>query len=311
MGQFVFMILFIITLIVGGFAYFAPSKVSFDPMKFVMDKSGYTAEEDTNRKRSQQLNMITTRGLMEIRKQIDDIALEQNKFLDTVKEQELVLKDSSKQASDVMLLAQKQGQAGQKDILQLQALATEMQDQQRLLVDHGKDLVNLNGQLTKNRQWVTDQMDLVNLSNDAASRELQQRYTELKNQADMFFDKVAEHNQIVRDQMLKMQDRMHDLANNAAYDSAVQQDSAKERMQRILDKEHEDMIRLADSEERSRNLLKDAQANLDSSKQRFIDSLQHSQEMMEEQRQKNEDQNWLNQQRIADQMQRLKDQQNR
>jgi len=311
MGQFIFLVLFIITLIVGGFAYFAPPKMSLDPMRFMMDRSGYTSEVETNRKKSQRLNMLTNKGLVEIRRQMDDIALKQSKFLDTVRDQQQVLKDASKQAEDIMLLAQKQGQAGSKDVLQLQALATEMQDEQRLLIAHGKDMISLNDQLTKGRQWIAEQMDLVNINNDAASRELQERYDQLKNQAAVFFDRVAEHNQIVRDQMAKIQDRIHDFANNAAYDSSVQQQSAKDRMERILDKEHEDMIKLADSEERSRNLLKDAQANLADSKELFEDTLQRSKDLIEQERQSAEDQTWINQQRVADQLQRLKDQQNR
>lgn len=291
MGQLIFFSLFIISLLAGAFAYFAPLQKPFNPLGYFMHNSGYESEETTNHKRIQKLNMSTSKGLLKIRKEMDDIALEQNKFLDMIQDQQKILENAD------------------RDLLRLNALTTEMQDQQRLLVAHGQDLISLNNQLTKNRQWIADQLDLVNLNNDISLQQLQQRYTLLQNQAAGFFDKVSQHNQEVRDRMDKMKDRLNDLANNAAYDSAVQQQSSKETIERMLDKEHEDMIKLADSEDRSRSLLKDAQQNFSNSKELFNDSLQQTQSLIEDERQKEQDQLWVNQQRIADQRQRSLDQQ--
>jgi ElaB/YqjD/DUF883 family membrane-anchored ribosome-binding protein len=210
-----------------------------------------------------------------------------------------------------MLMTQQEGEKGGQDILKLKALASEMQDEQRLLVAHGQQLLVLNDQLTKNRQWIADQVDLSNINNETSLNALQQRYTMLKEQASGFFDKVTQHNQEVRDRMNKMQDQLNDLANNTSSDSALQQQNIKERITRMLDKEHEDMIKLADNQQASSSLMKDSQQNLEDSKELFSDSLQHSQDLIEDERQKAEDQQEISQQRVADEMQRIQDQRNR
>ena len=75
-------------------------------MGLMMDKSGYNSEETFNSKRTQQLNMTMRNGLIQIRRQMDDMAQEQNKFLDTIQDQQQVLENTSKEASDIMLQAQ-------------------------------------------------------------------------------------------------------------------------------------------------------------------------------------------------------------
>lgn len=311
MGQYTFFVLFAIALIAGAFTYFVPAQKTIDPMKFVMEGSGIDSVEVHNNTKTQQFNMVTSKGLIKIRSGIDNLALQQNKFLNTIRDQEHLLDNSVKDATDIIWEVKQKALTSNKDILQLQALAAEMQDQQRLLINHGHDLLVLNDQLAANRQWIVDQMDMVSINNESASQELQQRYSMLKDQAATFFDKVNQHNQELRDRMDKIQDQLNTLANNAAYDSAIQQQQTRDRIERMLDKEHEDMLKIADTEERSRNLLKDAQETMADAKELTNDSLQHTQELIADQRQRSEDQLWIMKQREADQEQRLQDQQNR
>ena len=91
-----------------------------------------------------------------------------------------------------------------------------MQDEQRLLVANGKDLIALNDQITQSRQWISDQIDLAKVDTDISLSTLQQHYAVLNHQASGFLDKVVRYNQAVRDQMDKIQGHMNDLANNAA-----------------------------------------------------------------------------------------------
>ena len=238
-----------------------PNSPPINPMGFVMDQSGYNSVETLNRKRIQQLSMTTRNGLIQIRKQMDDMAQAQNKFLDTIQYQQQVLENASKDASDIMLEAQGISGKNNNDILRLKDLTSQMQDEQRLLVAHGKDLIALNDQITQSRQWISDQIDLAKVNTETSLSTLQQHYDMLNHQASVFFHKVVRHDQEARDQMDKIQGQLSDLVNNAASDSALQQQNIKDRIRRMLAKEHEDMLKLADSEERNRDLLKDAQEN--------------------------------------------------
>jgi hypothetical protein len=298
MGQFFFFALLIITLLAGALAYFVPKHPIRNPVEFAMDQSGYNSMETLNRKHIQQLSMTTRNGLIQIRKQMDDMAQAQNKFLDTIQDQQQVLENTTKDASDIMLEAQEISGKGSNDndILRLKEVTSKMQDEKRLLVANGKDLVALNNQITQSRQWISDQIDLAKINTETSLSALQQRYSMLKNQAAGFSDKAVGYNQAVGNQMDRIQDHLNELANNAAH-GTEQQRSAKEHIRRMLAKEREDRIKLADSEEKSRNLLKDAQ--------------ERSRDLIDEERQKAQDQQEMMRQRIEDQRQRIQDQQNR
>lgn len=318
MGQSIFFGLFIIALFAGAFAYFVPVQKPADPMKFMMDNSGFNPLEMINHKRSEQINMTMNKGIMQIRRKMDDLALEQNKFLDVIRDQQQLLKNTGKGAADIMLAAEQEGERGNQDILRLKALASQMQDEQHLLVARGQDLIALNDRLTQNRQLMADRIDLAKINTETSLRTLRDRYDSLKDQVSRFFDKVNEHNQEVRDRMDKMREHLRDFANNRAFANADQKQRIKDRIQLMLDKEHEDMIRLADSEERSRNLLHDAQERQKDSKELLNDKLQQNQDLIEQEHQKAQDQQEINRQhmadqlqRSADQMQRIRDRQNR
>jgi hypothetical protein len=286
MGQFFFFSLLIITLLAGAFAYFVPKQPPLNPVGFVMDQSGYNSVETLNRKHTQKLSMTTRNGLMQMRKQMDDMAQAQNKFLNMIQDQQQVLENANKDAYDVMLEVQKISGKNDHDILRLKELTSQMQDEQRLLVTNGKDLVALNDQITQGRQRISDQIDFAKVNTETSLSTLQQHYDTLNHQASGLFHKVNRRDQQVRDQMNKTQDRLRDLVNSAANNSALQQQNVKDHIRIMLDKEHENMLKLADTEEKNRSLL-------------------------QEERQKAQDQQEVMQQRIEDQRQRIQDQQNR
>jgi len=311
MVQFTFFALLIITLMAGAFAYYTPTQKTISPLKFLMDYSGYSSVVERNQNRIQKFNISTDKGLMIIRRQMDEIAQKQNRFMEVMRDQQQVLINTAKDATDILLEAQNAAGPGNNDILRLKSLTAQMQDQQRLLLAHGQDLFVLSEQLTKSRQWVAEQVDLAKINTETSLNNLQQRYAFLKEQAAGFFDKVSLHNQEVKDSMDLMRDKLHDLTNNVANDSWVQQQSIKDHIQRMLDKEQEDMRVLAENEEKNKELLRDAQERLTDSRELLNDKLRQNQDMLEEGRQRAQDQKLMTQQSIADQMQRIADQQNR
>ena len=308
MGQIVFFILFAITLLAGLFAYLSPEKKPVSPLGFMMESTGYSTVETLNHRKTQEFNMMTSNGLIEVRRRMGDLAQMQDQFLDAIRDQQQILKNANKEASDILMEARKNGEAHNKDILQLQALAEEMRDEQRILVAHGSELVDLNNQLSKSRLWVLQQIEMANINTQNALSTQQQRYAMLQTQASAFFEKVNQNYLEVRDRMTKMQDKLNDLANNAAQDSTLQQQSTRERIGRMLDKQREDMLKLAETQERTKNLLLDARQNFLYSKEHLDDSLQHTRELIQEERQKQEDQQFISRQRLEDQEQRIQDQ---
>jgi hypothetical protein len=308
MIQFFVFGLFIMALLAGVYSHFeSSSSKSMNPLGFLFDKSGYTEMQTLNRKKAEEVNVTTSAGIMQIRRQIDDLALLQNNFVNTVKDQQQILNGAYKDASNVIIAAKKIGVAG-KDILQLEALASQIQDEQRLSVAHGQQLVVLNDQLTQNRKWIANQIDLANINTDVALHELQNRNVMLKAQTAQLFDKMYTYNQQMREAMDRMREKTQDL-NNAAYENSDQEHAIKEHIRHMLDKEHEDMVRLSENEKKSKNQMKDAQQNLADAKYRLNVMQQHAKDLIEDEHQKQEDQLSMIKQRLADERQRMQDHQ--
>ncbi len=94
----IFYTLFIIALAEGAFAYFLQSQKVIDPMGFLMEGSGYNSAEELNRKKLQQLEKTISKGLIQTRRQMDDNAQEQKKFLDTIKDRQQILNNTGQEA---------------------------------------------------------------------------------------------------------------------------------------------------------------------------------------------------------------------
>lgn len=189
MGQVTLFFLFIITLIVGAFAYFFPEQQAIRPLKVAMVNSDYDTTQESNTKKSQQLNMTTNRGIIQIHRQVDELTQEQKKLIGMVDYDQQVLNNTNQEISEIT--KQVNGKSA-IDVLKLKALGLELQNDQRLLVAHGMQLIALNDRLNKNRQLLAEERDLVNI-NSESYLQLQQQYNSLSNDRSAFFSDKVRH----------------------------------------------------------------------------------------------------------------------
>jgi uncharacterized protein (DUF2164 family) len=299
MIRLIFFGLFMMALIAGVYFYYESSPKYISPLKYVMDYSGFTDLQTVNRKKTQETNVTTRAGIMQIRKQLDDLAVVQNNVFDTIQDQQQRLKTAGKDASDVLLEAKKEGGVRNKDILQLEALASQIQDERRLSVARGEDLIALNDEITQKRRWISEQIDRTNIYTGTELGLLQKRSLMLRADAVDFLDKTNAYNQEMRDAMARIQGKLQVL-DNRTYDNRAQVKMIKGRIQDMLNKEHEDMIKLESSHERSKDQMRDVQQNLAATQERLNDLQQHTKDLVEFERQKQEDQQSMIRQRIAD-----------
>ncbi|MDE2027588.1 MAG: hypothetical protein KGK03_05190 [Candidatus Omnitrophica bacterium] len=304
--QMTFFCLLIVALLAGVFSYFPQLRKPIHPLKIAMDSVGYTNVETTNEKKSQQINVAVNSGLMQVRRQMDDISLEQTKIMDALADQQAVLDSASRNANAVLLEAKREGRDKDRDILQLKEAVSGIQDKQRLLVEQGRQLIAFNNQLTKERQRLAQQIDLANMNTNDSFNTIQQHYDMFQNQASALFNKVDEYNQRVNKGVGEIQGQLYGMGN-LSYGNYEQQDMFRERVRSLLDKEQEDMRRVANGEQKSRELLEEARDKLADARVKAEDSLQHDRDVIYEQHQKQEDQQAMIRQRIADEEQQMRD----
>ena len=284
MVQGLFFLLFIMSIIVGIFVYFKPAQNTMDPLRAVMQGSGYDTLQVKNDARMQEYNVTTDAGLVKIHRQMDLLATQQSEFIQTVQDQQRILENTDHEIADIM--DQLDGKDG-KDVLQLKALALQLQDQQRLLVSRGKDLIALNDQVTRNREMIAEQMSMADVNNKSTLSTLSERYDLLQEQAKGLFHQGTSYSSQVQGQMFKMQGQLNGLVNNSSYDNTMGQKAARDRTQDVLQEEHQKSLNSPSS-----------------------DSQQQTQDIIDQERQKEQEQEEVLKQRIADEKQRAEDQQN-
>jgi len=308
MSQFLFFSLFLVALLAGIYACYHPTH-KFNPIEYISDQSGYSNAEDTNRKKIEQSNIITTKGLVEVHRQMQVLADNQQRFADMLEQAQRVLKTSGKQATQILGEAQQVAQKEGKDVLGLKDLSLRLQNQQQLLVQNGQNLIAMNNNIIKERDWVQDQLDLVDTNHESTQQlKLQQQFTQLQEQASTFIDKVTQYDQQTQQHMRDMQEQLDGAAQKTIFDNKQQQLDAKERVRRMLHKQRGNMTMLSDIQQRSRDLLNEERQDLAFSQELLKESMENAREKMAEERQKNEDQQAILKEKVREQMQHLKDQ---
>ncbi len=311
MAQFFFSSLFMVALFTGAYVYVAPNK-PIDPIGFITEKSGFKAWELSNRKRMAQLNVKMSQGLIKIHGHLEDIAIIQNSFRDTLEAQQEVLKNTTVNAENLMQQAQKKGGIGNRDVLQFKSLGADLDNEQQLLIVRGQNLIRLNDELTQSRERIAEQLDLARESRGLQSG-FSEQYSIFNNRAAVFFNKVQAHNHSVNDLLNRIQDRLQTIqpvqniqpvptiravpgiapvpmvqpvpAIQPAQTLSpragnIYQANVNDAMARLLDREGADMRKLADSEAKSQYFWQIAKVGLADAKLRFDDAQQRLRELM-------------------------------
>jgi hypothetical protein len=200
MGQLIFFTVFVIVFIAGTFTYFAPPPRPAIPIKDVMDEGGFNSLESLNIKKIEELNVTTSGGLTQIRSILDDLTQQQEGLQEIINNEQQVLIETTKKIYEI---SKKEGGKSEVDVLRLKSLAAQLQNDQLLLLEHGRSLIELNDELLKTRKWLAEKSDLVMANNEALLRLEEQNNALLNDQAATFIDKVKQDN---NDTMQRTQD---------------------------------------------------------------------------------------------------------
>jgi hypothetical protein len=176
-------------------------------VKIALDDSDNNVSEVSDSHQFQRWNTTTNGGVMQVKKEMDELTQKHKKFADMIEEDQQALKNTNKEITDIT--NQAEGKSG-IDILKLKALSLQMQNEQQLLVAHGQELMAINDQINKNRQLFAEQRDLVNINTDASMQALQQHSSSDNDLSDKLFDKVDEAHQKAEDQQEMVQQRIAD-----------------------------------------------------------------------------------------------------
>ena len=206
MGQFIFFVLFIVTLFAGVSVFFSPRQQVPGHPPIVRNNNDDEMAEEIDTKEFQKLNMTTINGIVQIRRQMDDLTSEQKKLIALINEDQQSLNNTDQEINAV--LKQINGK-NDLDVLKLKALGLELQNNQRLLIDRGQSLIAFNNQLNKNRLWLVKQNELLNFNNEASLRLLQDHDASLNDQSAALFDKVAQQNNDIMDHTQELIDKEH------------------------------------------------------------------------------------------------------
>ena len=166
-----------------------------------------------------------------------------------LQDREDALKDEDKRVNGILREARRNND---KDLLSIEALSSDIQNQERLLVQHGQYLLTLNDQLAANRKMVAQKVDISKINTDASLQSIEQRNNLLQSQSTSNLQSVADHNQQIRDHMDNIEQKLDDdkidngMNQQVANQHQKQADQQAILQQRIADQE----LQLHDTQDR-------------------------------------------------------------
>ena len=226
-------------------------------------------------------------------------------FTQYIKDQQQYLEDSQLQMSSLtQSIKDKLDRSSNMDLLRLRDLMKQYQDQNSLLIEHGKELIRFNQEQMNLRQKLVQDRTLASMeSNSGRDRFMQNLRENLERQRDLMSQRVTENDalsdriQQIKDQTQKMHDSVA-LKENPQFLEKLKDISEKTKS--VLDRVKEQRERLQDMNQRNLadiSLMKEKMENL---KQRTVDLVGQNRARMQDQQQ-------LMQDRVNDQMKRAKE----
>jgi len=217
MAQFIFFALFLMVIISGVFSRFAPVHRALPSVRSAAEYSGYSSAqgadfvEDKSSNRSQEFNVSTSGGVLQIYKQIDDLTGAQKELQGLIDDEEQAVSIARQELSDVSAQVKDKND---QDLLRLKTLGDKIRSEKDLLIKHGAALSALNDQIKKERQALADQSALSNMNTNSALELLQQHNASLKDQAQASLentrDKIEEQRQKTQEQKDMNRQRLED-----------------------------------------------------------------------------------------------------
>jgi len=305
MMQWVFFGLFAIAILTGLFAYYEPLQKPIHPIQSFMDSIGYTQEQDHNQAKSEQINVMVDKGVMRMRRRVEDLALAQSQMLQAVLDQKRVLNDTNEKIASMLLISQRSDQFD-NDILRFKSLAAQMQDSQRLLINRGQSLVEMNDDLTAQRELLADELKWNNINAQTSLQSMKDQAEALKNQVASLCDKARQYNQQVEAQIANMQAKIAQISDKSK-DNANKQQTMRDRLRLLLEHEQDQFNNLVQQQQQNRQDAQDARDALEDSQEILNGEVEQAQDTIADDRQKDLDEQDAIRQKIADQEQRMQD----
>ncbi|MBI3602097.1 MAG: hypothetical protein HY209_04320 [Candidatus Omnitrophica bacterium] len=220
---------------------------------------------------------------------------QKTKFTQNLQDQQQYLEGSrSQMASLTQIIKDRTDGDSNVDLLRLKDLMQRYQDQSTFLIEHGKELMQLNEQQIKIREKAVENADLASiLSKSDRDQFIQGLRGKLDHQNDLMKQRMAD-SEALRDKMRQIKDQIQ-----AMHDGAVSNKS-----QAALDKLKEDQEHLREINQKNLMALGAIKEKIDDLKQRNADQLAGSREHTRDQQQLLKD-------RLQDQLDRIRDQHNK
>lgn len=254
------------------------------------------------------MNMIGLKHNNEVQKaQIEQIVhpgrSKPKDFVQYLKDQQQALEDSRLRMSSLyQMIKDRSDRDTNVDLLRLKELMQRYQDQSAFLIEHGRQLMQLNEEQTKIREKLALQADL-----PSQQRFLQAFNDNQSRQKELLALQMRDHEQ-VKDQAQQIRDqaqRMHD-------EAAFKKDSQfLEKLQSISEKSSSILDKVKEQQTHLKDLNQESFANLSSLTEKINDSKQKSADVIENNNQRNQAQEQILKDHLRDQLERIQDQRNK
>ena len=258
MFQYIFVVLFIFSLIVGALTLRPPDMASPSLLKKAMDKVGL-ASIDQSKRSIKGFSINVANGVSKIKERMKLLDERRQNIQDQNDAQKQILEDQGRDIKSLMEAAQQHARFN-VDLMKMKQIAEVLEDQRRLMTANGREMVELNEKIKANMELAKEQAEVAGLRQDSGTRIIedevqaldQKMQTLAEKQSDMMrsLDSNREHLQSAR---LEMEQRLE--SGRDRLNTLMEQNSTKVADARQKSNEQRQMIkeRVTDQSQRIRD----------------------------------------------------------
>lgn len=290
--RYLFIGIFIISIIGGVVAWYLKRPAQGDGfLKGALVSAGVTQKESFHRQRLNELNQQIKENHQRL---FEDVG-NQQRFLEQSNDR---IQSYSGMASDVM-------DKSNVDLLRLRSAMESLQNQNRLLIERGNELVKANAEQLKLRMNNLDQSSLSAIDTELNTQRFESMNENLMQTRRDYMNSVEQQSQTMNEQVSQVRAKLKELVEKGS----LNQSSTQQERLDDLERQGEDLlIRVRENQQQLKDKVEESRRQLEDVKQRLKDTMNNNAQLFQETQERNIERARDLNQRTRDQIERLKQQ---
>ncbi len=292
--RYLFIGLLVISFIGTGVAWYLKRSNNDEGfLKGALSSVGIKQKESVHRQRMNELNKQNIKG--------------QEALYEDVGDQERFLEESNTRLQTIVQIARESMDKNDGDLLRLQSTMEGLQNQNRLLIERGKELVKANQEQLKLRMNNLDKASLSSIDTEINLQRFESTAENLLSARRDYMNAVEEQSKLINDNVIEIKDKLKNLSEKG---TMSQSSPLNEKLDSLAQQSDELLMKIRDNQQRIKDRVESSRQKLADAKEHLKDVMDSKEQLFADTQERNIERTRTLNDRSRDQMEKLRQQAN-